>query len=265
MRTVAVSVLLADDHQVFAEAVGQLLGSEPDLTVIGHASSSAEAARILESTQIDVLVVDVELDQESGIELVAKVHAQHPDIAIVVLSCHDSPEVVTEALRCGARAYVTKDSSFEELLSALRAAIRRESWMPARLLGPVLAALLHPSDPRNEAEDRLVSLSTREWEVLECLVSGMSQAAIGAKLFLSPNTVRTHIRNLLAKLEVRSSLEAVGLALRAGIRPRRPDLAPGSPAPSGAATTSIVGATHWSQSRRTGNGPADGRVVSSVF
>lgn len=217
-----VSVLLTDDHQVFSEAVGQLLQSEEDLTVVGQVTSSAAAEAFLESQQVDVLVVDVELDQESGIELLARVRAGNPNMAIVVLSCHDDSDVIIEALRAGAQAYVTKDASFEELLAAIRSAVRRESWVPPRLLAPVLATLLHPSDPRNEAEARLRLLSTREWEVLECLVSGMTQAAIGAKLYLSANTVRTHIRNLLTKLEVRSSLEAVGLALRAGLRPRHP-------------------------------------------
>lgn len=263
MRDV-VSVLLADDHQVFAEAVGQLLGAEPDLAVIGHAASASETESFLKSNQVDVLVVDVELDQESGIELLAKVHADSPDVAIVVLSCHDEADVVAEALRCGALAYVTKDASFEELLSGVRAAIRRESWMPARLLGPVLSMLLHPSDPRNEAEARVALLSTREWEVLQFLVNGMTQAAIGAELFLSPNTVRTHIRNLLAKLEVRSSLEAVGLALRAGIRPRRPGLAEGAAASTGSGIIGTVGPGNPLQDRRPGNGSGGDRTVSSA-
>lgn len=263
MRDV-VSVLLADDHQVFAEAVGQLLGAEPDLAVIGHAASASETESFLKSNQVDVLVVDVELDQESGIELLAKVHADSPDVAIVVLSCHDEADVVAEALRCGALAYVTKDASFEELLSGVRAAIRRESWMPARLLGPVLSMLLHPSDPRNEAEARVALLSTREWEVLQFLVNGMTQAAIGAELFLSPNTVRTHIRNLLAKLEVRSSLEAVGLALRAGIRPRRPGLAEGAAASTGSGIIGTVGPGNPLQDGRPGNGSGGDRTVSSA-
>lgn len=258
-----VSVLLADDHRVFAEAVGQLLGSEPDLAVVGQAASASETERFLQSNQVDVLVVDVELDRESGIELLAKVHAEHPAMAIVVLSCHDGADVVTEALRAGARAYVTKDASFDELLSALRAAVRQESWIPARLLGPVLATLLHPSDVRNESEARLASLSTREWEVLQCLVNGMTQAAIGADLFLSPNTVRTHIRNLLTKLEVRSSLEAVGLALRAGVRPRRSDLAKGPAPSSGSGTTGKAGTGDWSQDQRPG-APSGDRTASSA-
>ncbi|HVE47108.1 MAG TPA: response regulator transcription factor [Acidimicrobiales bacterium] len=226
------SVLLADDHQVFAEAVGQLLQSEPDLVVVGHAVSSAGTEKLLDAEQVDVLLVDLELDQESGIELLSRVHKDRPEIAIVVLSCHDGADVVIEALRAGALAYVSKDASFEELLLAVRAAVRGENWIPQRLLGPVLGRLLHPSDPRNEAEARLASLSSREWEVLECLVSGMTKATIGTKLFLSPNTVRTHIRNLLAKLEVHSSLEAVGLALRAGVRPQRPDQEPVLPSSS---------------------------------
>lgn len=227
-----VSVLLADDHQVFAEAVGQLLQSEPDLVVVGHAVSAADTEKLLDAEQVDVLLVDLELDQESGIELLSRVHKDRPEIAIVVLSCHDGADVVIEALRAGALAYVSKDASFEELLLAVRAAVRGENWIPQRLLDPVLRRLLHPSDPRSEAEARLASLSSREWEVLECLVTGMTKATIGTRLFLSPNTVRTHIRNLLAKLEVHSSLEAVGLALRAGVRPRRPDQEPVLPSSS---------------------------------
>lgn len=261
---VVVNVLLADDHQVFAEAVGQLLEAEPDLVVVGHAATASEAERFFGSNRVDVLIVDVELDHESGIELLARVHADNPDVAIVVLSCHDEADVVTEALRFGALAYVTKDASFDELLSAVRAAVRRESWLPARLLRPVLATLLHPSDPRNEAEARLAALSTREWEVLQCLVNGMTQAAIGVELFLSANTVRTHIRNLLAKLDARSSLEAVGLALRAGIRPRRPDPVRGPAGPSGTGSTSTTRPGSWAHDRRLGNSPSGDRTVSSA-
>ncbi len=262
--SVVVSVLLADDHQVFAEAVGQLLEAEPDLVVAGQVTTASEAERFLLSNSVDVLIVDVELDHESGIGLLAKVHAENPDVAIVVLSCHDEADVVTEALRAGALAYVSKDSSFDDLLSAVRAAVRRESWLPARLLGPVLARLLHPSDLHNEAEARLAVLSSREWEVLQCLVNGMTQAAIGAELFLSPNTVRTHIRNLLAKLDVRSSLEAVGLALRAGIRPRRADRTTGRPAPSGPASTTGAPPGRWNRGHPLGDPAIGDRTVFSA-
>jgi DNA-binding NarL/FixJ family response regulator len=145
----------------------------------------------------------------------------------VVVTCHVEESTATEAVRAGATGFVAKDAPVDELLIAIRAALAGESWLPRQLLGGVLR-LLQGGIPGNSPPSRpeigpVGRLTAREREVLALLVAGFDRSAIGARLFLSPNTVRTHVQNVLRKLEVHSSIEAVGLALRHGVRPPPPD------------------------------------------
>src|SRR5919197_1179839 len=179
-----VRVLVVVDHQVFTEALSALLNAEPDFEVVATAATTAAATAAAASHPLDVAVVD--------------------------------------AVRAGASAWVIKDASFDELAGAIRGALRGESWIPPRLLTGVLSQMQGTQKEADEFEQRLARLTDREHEVLRCMVAGLGRASIARQLFLSKNTIRTHMQNILAKLEVHSSLEAVALALRAGIRGSRP-------------------------------------------
>ena len=215
-------LLLVDDHRAFAGALAHRLGAEPDLEVVGVAADAAEAEALAGSLRPDLALVDVELGADDGLALTARLSALEPGPAVVVVTCHVDAPTATGAVRAGATGFVAKDAPVDELLVAIRAALAGESWLPGHLLGGVLRLLQGNSPPSPPDGDPVARLTVREREVLALLVAGLDRSAIGARLFLSPNTVRTHVQNVLRKLEVHSSIEAVGLALRHGVRPPPP-------------------------------------------
>jgi DNA-binding NarL/FixJ family response regulator len=209
-----VRVLIVDDHRVFAEAIATRLEVEPDIVVVGTAATGREALAAIEEFRPDLVLMDVELAGEDGIEVAARLRERRPDLVLAVVSCLSDPVRVRDAVGVGAFAWVTKDAPIEELLAAIRGAMRGESWIPPAILTGVLKELLTARRGLDEDEERLARLTPRERHVLECMADGLDRLAIAERLYLSANTVRTHVQNILAKLQVHSSLEAVALALR---------------------------------------------------
>jgi two-component system NarL family response regulator len=215
----SIRVLLVDDHRSFAEAISLRLSREDDLVVVGSLRTAEEAQTTVPALQPDVLLLDVEIGRDDGLALARQLRETCPGVATVMLSMRDDPTTASTAIRAGAVGFVTKDASTSELLEAIRVTARGGRWIQPRLLGPVLDELtLHPGTLSPD-QKKLTTLSERELAVLQYMVRGYDRKAIARALFLSTNTVRTHTRNLLAKLELHSSLEAVALALRAGLRP----------------------------------------------
>ena len=213
-----VRVLFVDDHPVFVDAVTAVLRSKPDIEVVGSATNAAQAEAAVRSLGPDVIVVDVDLGATNGIELTQGLRHAHPEARVMVLTCHEDGETACAAVRAGASAYVTKDVAVEQLVEAIRGVNRGESWIPPRLLTDVLEGLRENPRQMTKEEQALARLSEREREVLAHLLAGHDRTSIARLLYLSPNTIRTHVQNVLAKLEVHSSLEAVGIAHRGGLR-----------------------------------------------
>lgn len=222
-------VLVADDHRAFADALAALVGAEEDLIVVGVGTSAATALSLAESLRPDVLLLDVEFPDGDGIEVAERLRTTAPGVRVVVVSGHDDVATAAGAVRAGAIGFVTKEASSEELVGAVRSAAKGQAWVEARLLAGVLGELARGSAPRTPEQEKLDRLTQRERQVLECMVRGLDRGSIARTLFLSTNTVRTHSQRLLAKLEVHSTLEAVALALRAGLRPTAgPDVSAGA-------------------------------------
>ncbi|WP_455680321.1 LuxR C-terminal-related transcriptional regulator [Streptomyces nojiriensis] len=154
-----------------------------------------------------------------GIALVAGVRVSHPGVRTVVLAERDDPRRAALALQAGASGWVAKDCSLSRLLAVIRGVLREETHLPPALLTGVLRELTAARKHRTDSERLVESLTPREHEVLRCMVAGLGRKDVAARLFLSPHTVRTHMQNVLGKLGVHSTLAAVALARRAGVRP----------------------------------------------
>ncbi|MFF4581875.1 LuxR C-terminal-related transcriptional regulator [Streptomyces sp. NPDC001389] len=154
-----------------------------------------------------------------GIALVAGVRTAHPGVRTVVLAERDDPRRAALALQAGASGWVAKDCSLSRLLAVIRGVLREETHLAPALLTGVLRELTAARKHRTDSERLVESLTPREHEVLRCMVAGLGRKDVAARLFLSPHTVRTHMQNVLGKLGVHSTLAAVALARRAGVRP----------------------------------------------
>lgn len=211
------SLLVVDDHPGIASALGFLLGDDSWGPVL-VAEGRAEALDIAERVRPEVVTVDLTLGDDDGVELVRLLRAAHPHIVLVVLTASGTPANAVRCLRAGATAFIPKSCQPDEIVTAVEAAATGATWLPPDLLGPVIALLLDPPPP-SEWEELVATLSPREHAVLELMVAGLDRRAIADELVISLNTVRTHVKNILAKLGVHASLEAVSVALRAGLRP----------------------------------------------
>lgn len=212
-------ILIVDDQLAFAEAISVLLTQEDDFAVVATVTTSGAAEDAMRRFQPDVALVDVELGEESGIELAIRLRELGPELQVLMVSCHQDAETICAAIRAGASGFVTKECAATDLVRAVRSLARHESWIPPRLLTSVLKELQESVSRPTLEEARVDRLSKREREVLSLMVCGLDRSSIARRLYLSANTVRTHTQNVLSKLEVHSSLEAVSLAMRAGVRP----------------------------------------------
>lgn len=209
-------LLVVDDYVPFAEALACRLDIEPGLSAA--ASTTVEQTRAaLQDKHFDVILLDIDLDGRDGIELAGEARSDHPDVRIVVVTAGRDESRIFDAVRTGVSGWVLKDEPIDHLLSVVWGALRGETWIPPRLLTHVLADLTSAQHERAEQEALLARLSSREKQILGYLATGMSAEAIAGQLFVSRNTVRTHVYNMMRKLDVHSALAAVALARRAGL------------------------------------------------
>lgn len=208
-------VLIADDHRIFAEVLAARLDLEGQFSAVDVACSPSQARLLLNVYRYDVLLLDPSLDLRSWLELLGAVAVERP-LPVLVVSHLDDIQQVIEVLAQDVRAWVSKDVSIEALLHRINDAVTGRTSIPSTLLGPVLRELLaRPARSRTEPSF-IDDLTPRQLEVLQCLADGMSRARIAEHLLLSPNTVRTHVQDVLRKAGVNSTLAALAKAREVG-------------------------------------------------
>jgi DNA-binding NarL/FixJ family response regulator len=208
-------VLLVDDHRMFAQALEFVLSSQPGITSAGLAETVQEAVAVASGSRPDVVLVDADLIAAGGSQAIGALSEVCPDSRVLILSGPDTADVVSRAMAAGARGFVLRTQSLSELLAVIRQAERGELVVPARGSGRVsVPRRKRPVDPQAGPAPKL---TPREIEILRELAAGRSTGEIAEALFISPLTVRSHVKSILAKLGVRSKLEAVTVALRQGL------------------------------------------------
>ncbi|MDX6253785.1 MAG: hypothetical protein QOJ11_119 [Frankiales bacterium] len=209
-------MFVLDEQPAFADALAALLSTAEDLHVVGAASDLTVAMPMIRALRPDVVTVDVD---GGRVDVVAQVHEAYPRAAVVVVTTADSPRRAIQAIWSGATAWASKTNCAQDLLDVVRIAANGESYFPPQLLAGVLRELVGPGGPIPQQRGALATLTPRENDVLLCLVEGLDRKASAQRLRLSVNTVRTHVQSLFAKLHVHNTLEAVAVALDAGVRP----------------------------------------------
>jgi DNA-binding NarL/FixJ family response regulator len=214
-RSKPIRVLLVDDHRLVTGPLAQILAREPDIDVVGVAASVAEA-KDLSRERLDVVLMDYRLPDGTGADATRAIKARWPTAKVVMLTAAQDEETVLESIQAGADGYLTKDRAVSDVVAAVRAAHAGETLLPRSVIVDIARRVSAARD--RDAEVRhLEPLTKRELEVLRALTEGLTSPEICERLFISPNTLRTHVQNIIGKLQVHSKLEAVAVGLRYGL------------------------------------------------
>jgi DNA-binding NarL/FixJ family response regulator len=201
-----ITVLIVDDHEVVREGLRLSLGRAPHIRVIGEASDGAEAISLVERRKPDVVVMDVRMPGMDGLEATQEILKKVPDTAVLIFTAFSERSLLARGLDSGAKGYVLKEAAHETLVKAIDRVAAGEGYIDPALMPAFLSG--------KEGTDMLTA---REREILQLLADGMSNADVAAKLFISQETVKSHVRHILTKLEADTRTHAVAIALRESI------------------------------------------------
>jgi DNA-binding NarL/FixJ family response regulator len=206
-------VLVVDDQQLFRRGLVMLLGVEDDIEVVGEAGDGIAATELAASAVPDVILMDVRMPKRSGIEACVAIKEAAPTARIIMLTVSDEEADLYDAVKNGASGYLLKDSSIDEVAQAIRVVADGQS-----LISPSMAIKLLDEFKQMSRSDRqqvpTPKLTDRELEVLKLVAQGLNNREIAKRLFISENTVKNHVRNILEKLQLHSRMEAVMYAVR---------------------------------------------------
>jgi len=213
-------VLLADDHQLFREGLANILNGQPDFEVIGEAGDGLEVFVMARELEPDLILMDVGMPGCNGVEATQRIKEAMPGITIVMLTVRDEDDNLFEAVKGGAQGYLLKSIRSWDLVEMLRAAMRGEAAITPALGGRMLEEFRRLNRQTRSEADNTIALTRREQEVLSLVAEGKTDQEIAAALHISIHTVKTHMRNILSKLQVSHRHEAALYAMREGLIPR---------------------------------------------
>ena len=213
-----VTLLICDDHKILTDALTMVVGLDDTLHMVAPAVHDPETAIELSTEYLpDVVLMDIVFKGGmSGIEATRRIKEVSPSTKVVIMTAHDEDRLLVEAVEAGASGFLGKDEAAEELLAAAKAAADGEVLIDPVTLTRLLAQVARERAAERDAQMLLDDLTEREREILQLLAQGMRNDDIASKLFISPQTVQTHVRNILGKLRVHSKLEAVAFAVKYG-------------------------------------------------
>ena len=206
-------MLVVDDQELFRRGLTMLLAIEPGIEVVGEAGDGLEGSHLAESAAPDVVLLDVRMPKKSGIEACLAIKQAVPSAKIIMLTVSDEEADLYEAVKSGASGYLLKDSSIEEVAQAIRVVADGQSLISPSMAIKLIDEFKQMSRPEREP-GTVLRLTERELDVLRLVAQGHSNKEIAARLFISENTVKNHVRNMLEKLQLHSRMEAVMYAVK---------------------------------------------------
>ena len=216
-RPEPIRTIIVDDHALFRRGLEMVLEEEPDIELVGQASDGAEAVEKAAESLPDVVLMDIRMPRSSGIEACRAMKEAAPSAKIIILTISDEEEDLFEAIRAGASGYLLKDIPLDEVAEAVRSVHGGQSLINPSMAGKLLTEFATLARRDGEARAQEVpapKLTEREMEVLKLVARGMNNRDIAKELFISENTVKNHVRNILEKLQIHSRMEAVMVAVR---------------------------------------------------
>jgi DNA-binding NarL/FixJ family response regulator len=210
-----IRVLVADDQAMVRSGFRMLLGSEPGIEVVAEASNGLEAVQKAARFEPDVVLMDIRMPDVDGMQATRRILARDPSSRVLILTTFDLDEYVYEALRAGASGFVLKDDPPEQLIAAVRTIAAGDALLSPSVTRRVIKQFTRV--PRPSSPKELDELTDREREIFTLVADGLSNAEIGARLYISDTTVKTHITHIFQKLDLRDRVQAVVLAHRTGV------------------------------------------------
>lgn len=208
-----IRIIIADDHQMFIDGVKALLENEDDLKVVGEALNGKQVLGLLEHEPADLILLDVNMPEMDGIETCKLVKQQYHDIKVLMLTMYNNAEFIYGLINVGANGYILKNTGKAELLDAIKTLYSGKTYYSKEVTETILQSLPRQQEHKPET----VPLTEREKEVLKLIVREYNTNEIAAELFISPNTVETHRKNLLSKLKAKNIAGLVKFALQTGL------------------------------------------------
>ena len=207
-------ILIADDHSIVRSGLRKILDAKPDMEVVAEAEDGAEAVEKALKEDVDLVILDVSMPRKTGIQAAAELHKRKPELRVLMLSMHDSEQFLFEALKAGASGYVLKSGADTDIVEAVRAAMRGDSY----LYPSAVATLVRDYVERGgRGEEQFDVLTPRELEVLKLIAEAHTSKEISKELWISIKTVERHRQNILDKLGMRDRVELTRYAIRRGL------------------------------------------------
>jgi len=214
-----ITLVIADDHRLLTESLAMVVEAEPDIDLVGEPVDDPSAAvELVKAHRPDVVLMDVGFKTSSmnGFDATRRIKEESPATNVIIMTASDDESALVAGVEAGAAGFLNKTEAVEEVLAAIRGAAEGEVLIDPALLAKALQQVAKDREVRRQAEQLLGQLTERELEVLRLLAQGTRNDGIAEQLFISQQTVQTHVRNILAKLRVHSKLEAVSFAVRHG-------------------------------------------------
>ena len=212
-----IRIVLCDDQEIVCEGLNKILGSDPEIEILGIGYNGNEAIQLAEKYHPDLILMDLKMPVMNGIFATQKIHNQYPEIKILVLTTYDDDEWLFDAIRSGASGYLLKDAPRQDLIRAIKGTVQGNAYVDPSITGKLLNNISQQNLPDIKASTTTHMLSERENEVLQLMARGLSNSDIARNLYLSEGTVRNYISSILSKLGVSDRTQAVLAALRHGL------------------------------------------------
>ncbi|HBZ67548.1 MAG TPA: DNA-binding response regulator [Bacteroidales bacterium] len=212
-----IRVLIVDDHQLMVEGLKSLLEDEEDIAFVAGANSMAEALSFLNSNTIDVILMDINMPDGSGIEATEKIKILYPAVKVIALTMHDDISIITKMVKAGASGYILKRTNMNEVIDALRTVHNNGRYLSSNTQQIIMDNIGTPSSISDDKEESKPSLSSREIEVLSLIAKEYNNEQIAETLFISERTVEAHRRNIFIKTKTKSIVGLIKYAISKGL------------------------------------------------
>lgn len=212
-----IKVLIVDDHQLMIEGLKVLLEDEENISVVSGAVSISEALEILHNSSVDIVLMDINMPEASGIDTTRKIKELFPSVKVIALTMHEDISIISKMIKAGASGYILKRTNMQEVIDAIKIVYQNGRYLSANVQNVIMDNLMSPDELLDAAQEGKAILSARELEVLQLIAKECSNEQIGEMLYISERTVEAHRRNIFIKTKTKSIVGLIKYALNEGL------------------------------------------------